>query len=237
MAITMTELDNMPAQHPEAEAKNITCGSCQWFTAGFKGRHCQKLRGVDHNTLACEEYILPLDDPFVMVLQDKYIQGIRKELQSIRFKIDESVSEELKSSIVEDDNIVKGKFGSKQDLEGIAVVLRNVIALRSRVSTIYTSLIDIKFEFDEMQSHCSLWLYSKYAQLMKDLKNETMRKAAFLRIVPEMIQVQSNIEKNIILAKYADDRLDANERTLTKILGSSEKLYFSRERIGGIGKI
>jgi len=221
------QLEAMPAAHPEAEGKNLTCGSCQWFTAGYKGNHCQKRRGVDHHTLACKEYTLPLEDPFMDIIQDKYIQGIRRNLRTNRFKVDVSITEELRSAVIGDD-LIQGTFGSKQDLEGIAEVLRKVISLRSRVSTIYTSLLDVKHEMEEVIQHCHMWLYSKYSSHMKELKNDTMRKSAIHRVLPELMHLQKVVEGNLALAKYTDDRLDANERTLSKIIGSSEKLYFSK---------
>jgi hypothetical protein len=224
----------MPAKHPEADAKNIMCGSCQWFLAGFNGKNCQTVRGVKYNTAACKEFTLPLSDPYFHIIQDKYIQGIREVLASSKFKIDASILEELRSYIIDDD-FTKFRFGTVQDLEAMNLSLKKIIQLRSRVSTIYTSMMDIKHEYEELQYHCQLWLVSKY-EIIRDLKSEGLRKVVTLRLLPEMINISKNIDKNIIVAKHIDDRLESNERTLSKILSSSEKLWFSRERVGGVLK-
>ena len=219
----------MPPQHPEAEARSIMCGSCQWFASGFNGANCQKTRSVSIDTLACREFTFPLDDPFFPIIQDKYIQGIRENLRSHKFLIDDSILVEMRGYIIEDD-FLKYKFGTKQDLEAINITLKKVIQLRSRISTIYTSLIDIKYEFEELQNHSNLWLQSKYESI-RDLKNESIRKAVMFRVVPELVEISKNIEKNMTTAKYIENHLEKNETTLSKILSSSEKLWFSKERI------
>lgn len=223
------KIQEMPPAHPEAEAKSLMCGSCQWFTAGFNGINCQKTRNVYFDTVACREFTLPLDDPFFPIVQDKYIQGIREALKTPKFIIDESILVEMRGYIIEDD-FTKYRFGTKQDLEMMNVTLKKIIQLRSRISTIYTSLLDTKYDFDELQNHSNLWLYSKYESI-RDLKNDGMRKAVLMRIIPEIIDINKTIEKNIATAQYIEKHLEKNEATLTKILGSSEKLWFSKERI------
>jgi hypothetical protein len=220
----------IPEKHPEADSKRIMCGSCQWFSAGF-GKTCQTTRGVAFDALACREFTVPLEDPYFFITQDKYIQGIREVFRSNRFKIDASILEEIKSYIV-DDNFNKYKFGTTQDLESINNTLKKIIQFRARISNLYTSMLDIKHEFDELMSHSQLWLISKYA-IIRELKSESLRKIVFLRLLPEMIHISKNIEKNLATAKYVENHLECNEQTLIKILNSSEKLWFSRERVGG----
>ena len=135
----------------------------------------------------------------------------------------------MRGYIIEDD-FTKYRFGTKQDLEMMNITLKKIIQLRSRISTIYTSLLDTKYDFDELQNHSNLWLYSKYESI-RDLKNDGMRKAVLMRIIPEIIDINKTIEKNIATAQYIEKHLEKNEATLTKILGSSEKLWFSKERI------
>jgi len=218
-----------PPQHPEAEAKSMMCGSCQWFAAGFNGANCQKIRLVTFDSIACREFVLPFDDPFQPIIQDKYIQGVREALRSPKFLIDESILTEIRGYIIEDD-FTKYRYGTKQDLEAINTTLKRVIQLRSRISTIYTSLIDIKYEFEELQNHCNLWLHAKYDSI-RELKNESIRKAVLFRIVPEVIDISKNIEKNMTAAKYIENHLEKNEMTLGKILSSSEKLWFVKEKV------
>jgi len=218
----------MPPVHPEAEAKSLMCGSCQWFISGFNGNNCQKTRYVTFDTIACREFTLPLDDPFFPIVQDKYIQGVRESIRSPRFTIDNSILVEMQGYIIDDD-FTKYRFGTKQDLEAINITLKKIIQLRARMSTLFTSLIDIKYELEELLDHSNLWLYSKYASI-RELKNENMRKAILLRIIPEVIDISKNLEKNMATAKYVERHLENNEMTLAKILGSSEKLWFSKEK-------
>ena len=227
----MVKQEAIPERHPEAEAKNLMCGSCQWFASGFNGKTCQKTRLVEYNTLACKEFTLPLYDPFFEITGDKYIQGIRDVLRSNKFKIDDSILAEIRSYIVED-NFNKYRFGTSQDLECINLALKKIIQLRARVSALFTSMLDIKHEFEELHTHSQLWLYSKYA-LVRELKSEGMRKIIINRLLPEMIHISKNIDKNLATAKYIENHLECNEQTLIKILNSSEKLWFSRERVGG----
>ena len=168
------KISEKPPQHPEAEAKSMMCGSCQWFLAGFNGSNCQTDRLVDFDSLACREFTPPFNDPFQHIIQDKYIQGIREALRSHKFLIDSSILTEIRGYIVEDD-FIKFKYGTKQDLESVNLTLKRIIQFRSRISTIYTSLIDIKYEFEELQNHCNLWLHAKYESI-RELKNESMRK-------------------------------------------------------------
>lgn len=224
---------NYPGQHPEAEAEDVRCGSCQWFKAGFGASgSCQKNRDVTESTYACIEYTQPLLDSFQDIAADKYILGIRQKLRSNTFRLDgESILEELRSYIIEQD-LSKSKLGTKQDLIEINNYLRRIIANRSRVSTIFTSLIDTKHELEELEHYAELWLYSNYAK-MTNLKNESMRRSAIFRILPELVQIRKNLKKLMATGEYIDKKLDTAEHTLAKIMGSSEKLMFSREKLLG----
>lgn len=223
-----SELEKKPRDHPQAKDKNLTCGTCQWFSAGFKGGSCRKLRGVEISSIACVEYTERLKDVFHEITQDKYIQGIKDSFNHPRWKIDTSLLEELRGYIISDDLLSK-RYGTQQDLEAVAVALKKVIAYRSRVSTIYTSILDLHYELKELQSHINLWLYSKYAKV-RELKNDTMRKAAIERLVPEMVAVQKDIDKTLALAKYLDEKLGENDWTLRAILSSAEKLWYSTSK-------
>lgn len=218
-----------PGEHPEAEADETYCGSCQWYKAGFgDSGNCSVTREVEALTLACVEYTEPLMDGFQEILCDKYVLGVRKQLTAPKFNVDDSILEELRNYVVEDD-FSQHRFGTQQDLEEINRYLRKIVVNRSRVSTIYTSLIDTKYELEELLQHAELWLYSKYSK-MTTLKNEAIRNAAMNRILPEQIPVKKNLKKCLTVAEYIDKKFDSTEFTLSKILASSEKLLFSRER-------
>ena len=224
---------NYPGQHPEAEAEDVRCGMCQWFKAGFNNSgDCNKSRDVQADTYACVEYTQPLLDSFQDIATDKYIIGIRQKLRTNRFRLDgESILEELRSYIIEQD-LTKSKLGTKQDLQQVNGYLRLIIANRSRVSTIYTSLIDNRHELEELEHYAELWLYSHYAK-MTNLKNESMRRSAMFRIIPELVPIKKTLKKLMATAEYIDKKLDTAEHTLAKILSSSEKLLFSNERLLG----
>jgi hypothetical protein len=219
-----------PKVHPEAISGDMVCGQCQWFVSGFKGQNCKTVREVVVDTPACVEFVPHVSDFYEEIsLADKYIIGIRQAMLSNKFKLDEStLIDELKSYMVEMDLRHK-PYGTQQDLEAISQAIRQIIAYRSRVSSIYTSVLDLKHELEELMRHASLWLYSKYSNL-QELKNESYRKAAFDRILPESIQLSTTLEKLSAVARYVDEKLDGNERALGKIISSAEKLWFSKEK-------
>ena len=225
--------ENYPGQHPEAEAEDVRCGTCQWIRAGFGASgNCGKNRDVEPTTYACIEYTPPLMDSFQDIASDKYVLGIRQKLGSPRFRLDgESILEELRGYIIEQD-LTRNKLGTKQDLQEVNVYLRKVVGNRARVSTIFTSLIDTKYELDELEHYAELWLYSHYAK-MTNLKNESMRRSAMYRILPELVPIKKNLKKLMATSEYIDKQLDSAEHTLAKILASSERLLFSRERLLG----
>lgn len=222
----MVSLDITPQQHPEASKKSYTCGSCVWFTQGFAGT-CQTYRGITVSTPACVEYQQPSPDPLDEIYRDKYIIGLRESLKHPRFRLDQSLTQELTGYLLDED-LTRLHAGTLQDLTAIMDVLRKILSFRSRVSTIYTSVLDVKHELQEKENYATLWLYSKHSKLMKDVKNAPARKAAFDRVFPEMVSLWKMVDKLEATAKYVDDRLDANERLLTKILQSSERIWFSK---------
>ena len=226
----MPKFEPMPETHPEAEHFGYTCASCQWFTAGFNGMNCQRRRGVNANTKSCVEYVLPLDDYFHDLVQDKYVVGVREAIAVGGFIVDDSVLKEVRSYILEGD-FSKYSFGSTQDLQAMTEHLKKIIQYRARVSNIYTNLLDMKHDLDALVGHALMWLYAKYS-VMRNLKNENARRAALHRLVPGLIQSQESLEKAIATTKHIDEKLDANERTLGKILSASERLWFSKKGMG-----
>lgn len=226
--------ENYPKVHPNAKSGTLVCGRCQWFASGFNGATCQKIRDVQIDTPACVEFKEYLEDQFHEVMDDKYIHGVRESLRGNRFKLNEqAILEELRTYNL-DHNLMQFTYGSTQDLESVGVAMRKIVAYRARVSSIYTSLIDMQHDLDEIMSQASLWLYSKYP-MIRDLKNETQRKAAFDRLVPEQIFISKSISKLMATSKYVDEKLDSNERALGRILSSAEKLWFSKEKPFGNG--
>lgn len=225
---------NMPAVHPDAEIKQYQCGGCQWFSAGFQGKNCQKLREVVVDTPACVEYTLLLPDYLALAAKDKYILQIRESLKHQKYTTADILLDELKGYIVQLDSR-PFDYGSRQDIVDIITALQKIVSYRSRVSIIYTTSIETKYEVEEMQRYIQLWLSSKYT-VYRDLKNEMLRTAAVDRLVPELLPLQKNLSKVQSTAKYLDERLDSNDWTLRAILTTAEKLWYSRENFGNGGK-
>lgn len=217
----------MPPPHKNP---TLQCGSCQWYHSGFEGNNCKRTRGVDLITQACIEYTAPLADPFrEIVAQDKYVDGINNAFTSSKFTIDsDAILTELRSYIV-DESVITFNYGGQQDPDAIIKALQKTISFRARVSNILTTLIDLQHDFQELQEKATLWIFSKYA-LIRDLKNESMRKTAFDRIFPASVALQSKLKKLQATAAHIDSKLDRNERTLETILNS---INYSRRNIQG----
>jgi endonuclease/exonuclease/phosphatase family metal-dependent hydrolase len=214
-----------PEDHPEGS--KYRCGTCQWFAVGFRGEACQKNRGVEVDTTACIEYKAVMQDPYKEIVTDKYITGIRSALVKLNKRCNyTAITEELRNYQMDIDKL-KNKFGSTQDLEGIDKLLRMIISYRDRVTAVYTELLELNKEYDELTQHANMWLHSKYA-IMRDLKNEAARKAATDRILPELIGTGRNITTLITTTKFMNDKINDNEFTLRAILSASEKLWFSQ---------
>ena len=225
----MTEKVSKPKDHPETKVKNLKCGTCQWFMSGYNNNNCKTTRGVEVDSNACIEYVTILEDPFHEIASDKFDKGIRAEFLSGKFKIDsESLIEELKRYIL-DDSYLNNRFGTSQDIESIDRALRVIVSYRSRVSNIYTILIDLKYDHDELINQANLWVFSKY-QMIRELKNEISRKMALDRILPESVPLSKTLDKLMVTSKHIDEKLTQNEFTLRAILSSSEKLWFSKNK-------
>jgi hypothetical protein len=220
----------MPKVHPEAISKNLSCGSCQWMTAGFDGKNCQKTRDVEISTVACIEYTSKLPDIFYDICRDKYILGVREVLRNKKFSINESVIDEIKNNILNDD-FSKHQYGTKQDIESLQKGLLKIVSFRSRVSNLYTTSIDMKYNLEELENHVNLWVYSKYESIAQTLKNDQMRKSALYRLAPEFLEIHKKLNKMLAVLKYVDDKLDSNDQTLRAVLNSADKLVFAKENL------
>ena len=229
------KLEQMPREHPESSAKNLTCGTCQWVSSGYDNKNCRVVRGVEVTTKACVEYTAVYQDRFYDMAKDKYIQDVRKELKHNKFKVHESIISELDGYITNSLDSSKFSFGSKQDLETIARTLLQIVSYRARVSTIYTAALDIRAELDEKVAYVNLWLNSKFSKVMKELRNEEQRNAALHRVMPDIIPIEKNLSKLISKAKYLDEQLNRNEWTLRAVMDSAGRLVNSKEGLQRMG--
>lgn len=217
---------NMPPNHPEAAQKNLNCGNCQWFSSSFAGRSCQVIREVEPGTIACIEYTSIMKDIFHELTKDKCLLEIREELRSNKFKLDASVINEINGYRINTDFTRNFRFGSKQDPTAIVEALGDIMAYRARVSFIYTSCIDMRYDFEKCIERASSWIQSKYSTL---LKNDAIRKAALNRALPEAVTINSSIQKIMATIEYIEKSMGATEWTLRNILGTLEKQFYSRE--------
>ena len=220
---------DFPGEHTEAEVRSLVCGACQWFYSGYDGNTCAKIRKVEPKTVACIEFTSKLKDPFSEIAKDKFILGLRDKLRLPRYKVADSFLIELQGYIV-DDNFGDMSYGKQQDLIALSSGLAKIISHRSRVSLIYTQMIDLQHDIKKLQKEANMWLYSKYSSI-RDLKNELMRESAMDRVIPELPGVVVPLEKIIATARYLDEKLDSNERTIRAILSSAEKLWYSTENL------
>lgn len=213
-----------PKDHPEAKNKGLKCGRCQFFRIGFKGQNCSVERNVDVDDIACYEYSPVLQDPYSNIANDRYVIQLRRTLLGERFSFDEpKLVEELKSHIF-NSGYVNQKMGTHADLGTLDNALRSIAVSRNRVSHIYTMLLDLKYDLEEINKHANMWIFSKYEEI-RNLKNEAARKNAFMRILPESIDIANKLEKLVDISKYVDDKLTTNEFTVKAILNSSERLW------------
>jgi hypothetical protein len=168
-------------------------------------------------------------DPFLSIAEDKTLESLSLALSSSKFKISDTLADEVKSYSISED-MLKNCFGSSQDIEAITQALKNVVIYRHRVSQIYTMLLDLYHDLDEIGSSVQTYLYRKYS-VYRNLKNEIQRKAAVESAVPLFSKIHSKVSKLLEITKYIDEKLDKNEFTLRAILQSSERLWYSKEGI------
>lgn len=218
-------MENIPPKHPEADFKNLTCGACQWFSAGYCGNNCQKTRGVQVLTPACIEYQLAQSDPFSQYCKDKYIQGVRADLQKvISSKVQANWRSELANYNVDIDNI---NFATSSHTEAITIKesLKRVIGYRFRVTEIMSTIIVDETELEKLEEKTYIWLISKYEEI-REFKNEKLKQVAIARAIPEITDIKSDINKTLKLAKFIDGKLDKNDSTLRDLLKASSATFY-----------
>ena len=215
----------MPNKHPEADHKKLTCGACQWFSAGYGGNNCQKIRGAEILTVACMEFQAIQADPFSGYSKDKYIQGIKTELQKvISSKVQATWRNELASYNVDIDNL---NFATSAHSESanIKESLKTIIGYRFRVTEIMSSVILDEVELEKLEEKVYIWLVSKYPEV-RDYKNEKLKQVALARSMPELIDIKSEISKTLKLAKFIDGKLDKNDATLRDLLKAASASFY-----------
>lgn len=222
--------NKMPSTHPEAALKNLMCGSCQWFSAGYKGNTCQITRGVGINTVACIEYLPTMQDPYNVYSKDKYILGLRESLKS---SLSESIHKKWREEISGyniDPSSINFAAGQHNEVESLKVMLKTVIEYRNRITEICSTLILEEGTLDEVEEKAYIWLVSKYEEV-RDLKNEKQRQMVISRAMPEYVTIKHEIYRTSKLAKFIDDKLDKNDKTLMKLIDVAKSTYFNPNKI------
>ena len=220
---------NMPKNHPEASIRKLVCGGCQWFTAGYEGEDCRKLRDVEATTTACIEFKPIFSDPYHDASSDKFIAGIRTKLTSNYFLIDPKVIVEIKGYVVNLETLVDG-MGRNAEFNALNSALKKVVAYRARVTDILSDCIELKSHLNRLVDQANMWLYSKY-EVFRELKNDKQRQAGFDRVIPEYSPVATQMDILIKTVELVDGKLDKQERTIKSILESNLKLVYSTDRI------
>lgn len=219
----------MPDRHPEATLRKLTCGGCQWFSSGYNGENCRKLRDVEALTLACVEFRPIFEDPFHDAAKDKFLMGINDAMTSNYFLVDPKLLKELKDYIIKLDTI-SNNMGRNAEFNVLNSKLKEVVGYRARITEIASDLIELKHDLQQLADQASMWLYSKY-DFMMELRNEEQRKAAFDRILPYYKATKVPIDKLSATLELVDEKLNQNERTLRTILEANTKMVYSTDRI------
>lgn len=213
--------------HPEAYSKFITCGSCQWFNVGYKGITCQKTRKVLVDTPACIEYRAGVKDPWTIFRGDKYLIELRKDLSQMISDngVFNNYIVELANYNVKIEDLDLN-LGQHQSALALQKALQTVVGFRFRVSEIYTQTLDYKRDMARFQEKIYIWLSSTYPEV-RELKNEKAKQVALSRAVPELLEIQTVVDKTVDIAKYIDSKLDSNDRTIQQMLNSVKSTYYS----------
>lgn len=176
-----------------------------------------------NDTLVCDI------DPFTSISEDLTLVSIGAVLSGPKFKLSDSLIDELKSYCISEE-MLKNSFGTSQDVEAIAQTLKNAVMYRHRVTQVYTMLLDLSHDLEELGSNVQTYMYRKYS-VYRGLKNEIQRKAAVDTAIPVFSKISTKVSKLLDIAKFVDEKLDKNEFTLRAILQSSERLWYSKEGI------
>jgi hypothetical protein len=218
---------NKPQDHPNAAAKNLVCGMCQWFGNGLNGEDCQKTRAVAFTSTACVEYSSPSDNLYHACEQDKLIREARTQLQKPTFRLSDTILDELRGYVLDPD-LAAHPFGTQAELNELVASIKKIVAYRARVATIYSTLVETEYNFQQLFKQAEAQLYSHYATI-RNLKNDTQREAAINKIIPEVLTIRTRLKKMLATATYVDEKLKETEGSLRSVLSVSEKLFFSRD--------
>jgi hypothetical protein len=212
--------------HLDAEKMRLVCGSCSWFSVGYKGITCQKTRKVLLDTPACVEYKAGVKDPWAIFKADKYLIELRKDLMSVlETKVfDTYVTEITKYNVHL--NELNFALGQHQSSFALQKALQTLVGYRYRVSEIFTTVITYKKDLEKFIEKTYIWLASTYPEV-REAKNEKAKQVALYRAIPELIEIENLIEKTMDVAKYVDGKLDSNDRTIQLMLKSVGSTYFS----------
>lgn len=222
----MTEAIHGIQIHLEAEKRKLVCGSCRWFSVGYKGITCQKTRKVVIDTPACVEYQEGIKDPWAIFRNDKYLHAMREDMVKVlETKSFEGYITELSTYIVKIEKL-DFALGQHQSAYHLQVGLQTVVGYRARVSEIFTTIIGYNKELEKFKEKAYVWLSSTYSEV-REAKNEKAKEVALYRAIPELMELEKIIEKTLDIAKYVDGKLDKNDMTIGNMLKSVSTTYFS----------
>ncbi len=222
----MTEAIHGIELHPECSKRKLVCGSCAWFSVGYKGITCQKTRKVILDTPACVEYKEGVKDPWAIFRTDKYLMELRKDLITVvEGKSFEGYIGEITRYNV-NLNELDFNLGQHQSSLALQRALQTLVGYRYRVSEIFTTVLTYKKDLEKFKEKTYIWLSSTYPEV-REAKNEKAKEVALYRALPELLEVENLIEKTMDVSKYVDGKLDSNDRTIQLMLKSVASTYFS----------
>lgn len=223
----MTEAIHGLPIHLEAEKKKLVCGSCRWYSVGYKGITCRKTRKVLLDTPACVEYeITTMKDPWDIFRKDKYLTELRKDL-AVVLSTNTFINFQMELSQYKVNlDTLDLSLGQHQSSFALQKALQTVVGHRYRVSEIFTQVITYKKDMDKFTEKTYIWLSSTYKEI-REAKNEKEKQVGLNRAIPELLEIENLIEKTMDIAKYIDGKLDSNDRTIQLMLKSVGSTYFS----------
>ena len=213
---------NKPFNHPD---ENLTCGECQWFNDGFS---CSVERQVTSVERACMEFTKPLPDMAESLKTDKFLVKLRGAFQNPKFELPHTIIDELNRYMF--DEAINFPMGTYQELEALATNLKRLNSYYARVGQISTYITDIKYDFEELHRKASMWLFTRYP-VIRNLKNDTQRQAAFDAAIPESVAISVKLRKANAVAETVDAKLTRSTQALKAILNTSEKVYAYKESL------
>lgn len=190
----MSQPINMPAPNGDARFK---CGTCKWFSVGFKGKTCQQTRLVIGDTRACIEYQPHKSSPFTQIEKDKYLVEMRKTMlvwteQTIKQYDQDIRSYKLLSKKTPHKDAMS--YVDEAELAALGQMFEECQASQERLLELRFNINDKCQELQSFSKDVQAYLFSQYQETVQVLKNESERGAFFRAAAPELFMAVDKME-------------------------------------------